>query len=198
MRQDQDEDHRQADQIHGGRRGTRCLGFQGHGEIRFQAVHEYRGRGQDRFQLDDRGLGDARLGHLGIDRYTNKGPHYGKQWKVPIEYKKYKETWKRNYGKDTYIRYRIQGGKYKVPSGGAVGKYGKDVSNKDGSGGYYKSPHSHRAWVARGSNFQLGKNRSIKWSGAVSAFGVKLGASTQYDTDHKQRITMRHQEQRGT
>ncbi|WP_329160949.1 hypothetical protein OHA63_30640 [Streptomyces anulatus] len=70
-----------------------------------------------------------------------------------------------------------------------MGKYGKDVSNKDGSGGYYKSPHSHRAWVARGSNFQLGKNRSIKWSGAVSAFGVKLGASTQYDTDHKQRIT---------
>ncbi|WP_371621491.1 hypothetical protein OG245_00175 [Streptomyces sp. NBC_01116] len=121
--------------------------------------------------------------------YTNKGPNYGKQWKVPIEYKKYKETWKCNYGKDTYIRYRIQGGKYKVPSGGAVGKYGKDVSNKDGSGGYYKSPHSHRAWVARGSNFQLGKNRSIKWSGAVSAFGVKLGASTQYDTDHKQRIT---------
>ncbi|MGW1206554.1 hypothetical protein [Streptomyces cyaneofuscatus] len=121
--------------------------------------------------------------------YTNKGPHFAKQWKVPIEYKKIRETWKCNYGKDTYYRYRIQGGKYKVPDGGAVGKYGKDVRHKDGSGGYYKSPPSHRAWVARGSNFQLGANRSVKWSGAVSAFGVKLGASTQYDRDHKQRIT---------
>ncbi|MFF2534959.1 hypothetical protein [Streptomyces cyaneofuscatus] len=121
--------------------------------------------------------------------YTNKGPHYAKQWKVPIEYKKIKETWKCNYGKDTYYRYRIQGGKYKVPSGGVVGKYGKDVRNKDGSGAYYKSPHKHRAYVEPESFFQLSKNRSVKFGGAVSAFGVKLGASTQYDRDHRQRIT---------
>lgn len=37
--------------------------------------------------------------------------------------------------------------------------------------------------------FQLSKNRSMKWSGAVSAFGVGLGGSTQYDKEHKQRIT---------
>ncbi|WP_411119941.1 hypothetical protein [Streptomyces sp. 058-1L] len=121
--------------------------------------------------------------------YTNMGPHFAKQWRVPIEYKKIRETWKCNYGKDTYYRYRIQGGKYKVPNSGAVGKYGKDVRNKDGSAGYYKSPASHRAWVARGSYFQLTKNRSTKFSGAVSTFGIKLGASTQYDKDHKQRIT---------
>ncbi|MEU0353858.1 hypothetical protein [Streptomyces cyaneofuscatus] len=121
--------------------------------------------------------------------YTNEGPHFAKQWKVPIEYKKYKETWKCNYGRDTYYRYRIQAGKYKVPSGGAVGKFGKDVRGKDGSGGYYKSPHKNRAWVAAGSFFQLSKNRSVKFGGAVSAFGIKLGASTQYDRDHKQRIT---------
>lgn len=121
--------------------------------------------------------------------YTNKGPYFAKQWKVPIEYKKIREKWTCNYGKDTYYRYKIVGGKYKVPSGGAVGKYGKDVSNRDGGVNYSNSPKKHRAWVEAGSYFQISKNRSIKWSGAVSAFGVKLGGSTQYDREHKQRIT---------
>ncbi|NEE17673.1 hypothetical protein G3M58_65830, partial [Streptomyces sp. SID7499] len=46
-----------------------------------------------------------------------------------------------------------------------------------------------RAYVTAGSYFQLSKNSSIKWSGAVSAFGVSLGGSTTYDKDHRQRIT---------
>jgi hypothetical protein len=121
--------------------------------------------------------------------YTNKGPYFAKQWKVPIEYKKSRETWTCNYGRNTYYRYKIMGSKYKVPSGGAVGKYGKDVSNKDGGTAYSNSPKRNRAWVEAGTYFQLSKNRSIKWSGVVSAFGVKLGGSTQYDREHKQRIT---------
>ncbi|MFI0192996.1 hypothetical protein ACH4PW_36400 [Streptomyces sp. NPDC017082] len=125
--------------------------------------------------------------------YTAKGPYFAKQWKVPIEYRKIKETWKCNYGRDTFYRYKIMGGKYKVPSGGAVGKYGKDVSKKDGGVNYRNSPKSHRAWVEPGSYFQISKNRSVKASGAVSAFGVKLGASTQYDKEHKQRITAGNQ-----
>ncbi|MFF9587010.1 hypothetical protein [Streptomyces achromogenes] len=120
--------------------------------------------------------------------YANKGPFYGKQWKVPIEYRKIKETWHCDYGHDTFYRYKIIGGKYKIPSGGAVGKYGKDVSNKDGMA-YLDSPKSHRAWVAAGSYFQISKNHSIKYGAAVTAFGVKLGASTQFDKEHKQRIT---------
>ncbi|WP_329326978.1 hypothetical protein [Streptomyces luteogriseus] len=121
--------------------------------------------------------------------YTNKGPYFAKQWKVPIEYKKIREKWTCNYGRTTMYRYKIRGGKYKVPSGGAVGKYGKDVRSKDGMTPYYNSPKRHRAWVAEGSYFQLSKNRSTKFSGAVAAFGVKLGGSTQYDREHKQRIT---------
>ncbi|WP_223772502.1 hypothetical protein [Streptomyces sp. 135] len=119
--------------------------------------------------------------------YTNKGPHYAKQWKVPIKYTKYKETWKCG-GNNTFTRYVIVPGKYKIPSGGAAGKFGKDVRHKDGSA-YYNSKKSHRAYVARGSYFQLSKNRSIKWSGAVSAYGVSLGGSTAYDREHRQRIT---------
>ncbi|MFD0068938.1 hypothetical protein [Streptomyces sp. NPDC056690] len=119
--------------------------------------------------------------------YTAKGPYFGKQWKVPIKYTKYKETWKCG-GNNSFTRYVIKPGKYTIPAGGATGKYGKDVSSKDGSG-YWDAPKSHRAYVTRGSYFQLSKNRSIKFSGAVSAYGVSLGGSTGYDRDHKQRIT---------
>jgi hypothetical protein len=121
--------------------------------------------------------------------YTNRGPHYAKQWRVPIEYKKSRETWKCNYGRNTYYRYKITPTRYKVPAGGATGKYGKDVRHLDGYSGWNRSPRIRRAYVPPNSHFQLTKNRSVKWSGAVSAHGVKLGASTQYDRDHKQRIT---------
>ncbi|WP_159038803.1 hypothetical protein [Streptomyces sp. NRRL B-1140] len=120
--------------------------------------------------------------------YTNRGPHFAKQWKVPIQYKKIKMIWKCGGG-NTFTQYKIQAGKYHVPAGGATGKYGKDVRNKDGMTAYYNSPKSHRAYVERGAYFQLSKNRSIKWSGAVTAFGVTLGGSTQFDREHKQRIT---------
>ncbi|MGA4850900.1 hypothetical protein ACOBQB_33385 [Streptomyces sp. G5(2025)] len=121
--------------------------------------------------------------------YTNRGPYFAKQWKVPLEYKKRKTTYKCNYGRDTYYTYTMTAGRYKVPSGGAVGKYGKDVSSKDGAYGFRHSPKRHRAYVEPQSYFQINKNRSVKWSSSVSAFGVKLGASTQYDREHKQRIT---------
>ncbi|MFC9860916.1 MULTISPECIES: hypothetical protein [unclassified Streptomyces] len=48
---------------------------------------------------------------------------------------------------------------------------------------------NHAEVEAAGSYFQIRKNKSLKWSGAVSAFGVSLGGSTSYDKDHRQRIT---------
>ncbi|WP_326681694.1 hypothetical protein [Streptomyces sp. NBC_01237] len=48
---------------------------------------------------------------------------------------------------------------------------------------------NHAEVEAAGSYFQISKNKSVKWSGAVSAFGVSLGGSTSYDKDHRQRIT---------
>ncbi|GLF95165.1 hypothetical protein [Streptomyces yaizuensis] len=120
--------------------------------------------------------------------YAKRGPYFAKQWQVPIEYKKIRETWKCDYGKITMYRYKIVAGKYKIPRGGAVGKFGKDVRDLDGPTNYGRYPAKNRSWVEPGSFFQITKNRSTKWSGAVSAFGVKLGGSTQYDKDHKQRI----------
>ncbi|GAX51521.1 hypothetical protein [Streptomyces olivochromogenes] len=119
--------------------------------------------------------------------YSNRGPHFAKQWQVPIEYKKIKST-TRCMGK-TYVHYEIRAGRYKVPSGGAVGRYGKDVRAADGFSKWASSPTNRQAYVPAGSYFQLSKGHSVKFSGAVTAFGVKLGASSQYDHDHKQRIT---------
>ncbi|MCX4677756.1 hypothetical protein OG413_21005 [Streptomyces sp. NBC_01433] len=119
--------------------------------------------------------------------YTNKGSYYAKQWKIPLLYTKIKETW-RCGGGGPMLRYVIKPGKYTVPAGGATGKYGKDVRHLDGSK-FFDSPKKHRAYVPAGSYFQISRNKSVKWSGAVSAFGVSLGGSTSYDKDHRQRIT---------
>ncbi|MFE6031263.1 peptidase associated/transthyretin-like domain-containing protein [Streptomyces niveus] len=134
--------------------------------------------------------GTSSLGSsMGISTgYTNRGPYFAKQWKVPIEYKKIKETWKCG-GNNTFTRYVVAPGGYKVPSGGATGTYGKDVRSKDGYAGWRNSPQANRAYVSAGSYFQISKNKSHKMAGAVSAFGVSLSASTQYDKEHRQRIT---------
>ncbi|MFF0766541.1 hypothetical protein ACFYWH_42135 [Streptomyces sp. NPDC003737] len=119
--------------------------------------------------------------------YTNRGPNFAKQWRVPFEYKKIKST--THCQNKTYVHYEIRAGRYKVPSGGAVGNYGKDVRSADGYRNWSKAPKSHRSYVPNGAYFQLSKSRSVKFSGAVNVYGVKLGASSQYDHDHRQRIT---------
>ncbi|MCC9706719.1 hypothetical protein E4N62_16440 [Streptomyces sp. MNU76] len=118
--------------------------------------------------------------------YYNRGPYFAKQWRVPIEYKKHKQNFRCD-GR-VWTQYKIIAGRYKIPTNGPVGKFGKNVAHKDGGINFHKSPRSHRTWVPRGSGFSISTNRSSKISGAVSAFGVTLGASTRYDKDHKQRI----------
>lgn len=119
--------------------------------------------------------------------YTNQGPYFAKQWKVPIEYKKVKET--KQCGSLVYRKIKVIPFKYKVPSGGPTGKYGKDVRNKDGIVGFSKAPKKNKAYVPVGSYFQLSKGKSVKWSAAASVYGFSVGATTQYDREHKQRIT---------
>ncbi|MFJ8770482.1 hypothetical protein [Streptomyces clavifer] len=131
----------------------------------------------------------SRTSSMGVSTgYTNRGPYFAKQWKVPLEYVKYQETWKCG-GNNTFIRYKIVAMRYKVPSGGATGAYGKDMRYKDGYAAFSKSPKSHRAYVTAGSYFQLSKGRSYKYGGAVSVYGASMGASSQYDSEHRQRIT---------
>lgn len=118
--------------------------------------------------------------------YTTRGPYFAKEWRVPIEYKKVKKYTK--CGGTTVSHKEIIAGRYKIPSGGATGTYGQDKSYKDGSS-YWSSPTANRAYVQPGAYFQISKGRSIKWSAAATAYGIALGASTQYDGEHKQRIT---------
>ncbi|MFJ6666521.1 hypothetical protein [Streptomyces sp. NPDC091383] len=120
--------------------------------------------------------------------YTNKGSYYAHQYQVPIEYSKYKKQTICSMGvKNTW--YTIEPGRYKVPSGGSVGRIGKDVSSKDGSRNYGKAPKSYRAKVDNGTYFQLSRKKSTKFGAAVSFMGVGLGVTTNYDSDHKQKIT---------
>ncbi|MEU6688385.1 hypothetical protein [Streptomyces sp. NPDC046832] len=120
--------------------------------------------------------------------YTNKGSFYARQYKVPIEYIKYKHQ-RICFGGVRSTWYTIEASRYKVPSGGSVGKIGKNVSSKDGYRGYNRAPKSHRARVEPGTYFQLSRKKSSKFGNAVNFMGVALGVTTGYDTNHKQKIT---------
>lgn len=119
--------------------------------------------------------------------FYSKGPHYAHQYKVPIKYTK----WKHQYICNGIVRethYTIEAARYNVPSGGAVGKVGKDVSSKDGTSNYNRSPKSYRSYIEPGNGAGLTHGSSVKFGGAVSVFGVSLGDKTGYDSNHTQRI----------
>ncbi|MER6345110.1 hypothetical protein ACWC10_05950 [Streptomyces sp. NPDC001595] len=120
--------------------------------------------------------------------YTNKGPHYAKQYKVPIEYVKIKNQYICS-GSVRSTWYKIEPKRYKAPAGGALGKVGKDVSGKDGSANFNRSKKAYRNYLEPGANAQLARGKSVKFGGAVSFYGVSMGAKTGYDTNHKQKIT---------
>jgi hypothetical protein len=119
--------------------------------------------------------------------YTNKGPHYAKRYKAPIEYVKIKNQ----YICSASIRstwYKIEPKRYEAPSGGALGKVGKDVSGRDGSANFNRSKNAYRNYLEPG-NAQLSRGKGVKFGGAVSFCGVSMGAKTGYDSNHKQKIT---------
>lgn len=120
--------------------------------------------------------------------YTNKGPHYAKQYKVPIEYVKIQNKYICS-GTVRSTWYKIEPKRYKAPAGGALGKVGKDVSGKDGSTNFNRSNKAYRNYLDPGSHAQLSKGKSVKFGGAVTFYGVSMGAKTGYDTNHKQKIT---------
>jgi hypothetical protein len=120
--------------------------------------------------------------------YTNKGPHYAKQYKVPIEYVKIKNQ-RICSGTVRSTWYKIEPKRYKAPAGGALGKVGKDVSGKDGSANFNRSNKAYRNYLEPGAHAQLSRGKSVKFGGAVSFYGVSMGAKTGYDSNHKQKIT---------
>ncbi|MEU4047007.1 hypothetical protein ACK389_30370 [Streptomyces antibioticus] len=119
--------------------------------------------------------------------YTSPGPYHARQYKVPIEY----VTTKSQYICSGSVRstwYKLEPKRYKAPPQGALGKLGKDVSAKDGSANFNRSPKANRNFLYSGNSFQLAKGKSIKFGGAVGFHGVSMGAKTGYDTNHKQKI----------
>ncbi|MEV5438780.1 hypothetical protein AB0K80_22620 [Streptomyces sp. NPDC052682] len=120
--------------------------------------------------------------------YTNKGPHYAKQYKVPIEYVKVKNQYMCS-GVVRSTWYKIEPKRYKAPAGGALGKVGKDVSGKDGSANFNRANKAYRNYLEPGAHAQLSRGRSVKFGGAVSFYGVSMGAKTGYDSNHKQKIS---------
>ncbi|WP_455361630.1 hypothetical protein [Streptomyces sp. SYSU K21746] len=115
------------------------------------------------------------------------GPNFGKQWRVPIEYRKQKMT---HYCGATpmWSSLKVIAGRYKVPAGGPVALFGRDVKYKDGGANFYASPKANRNWISRGGTFYVARGRSIKFTGAVSVFGLSLSSSTGYDSKHTQKI----------
>lgn len=119
--------------------------------------------------------------------YTSPHSHYAKQYKVPIEYVKTRSQYICS-GSVRSTWYKIEPKRYKAPAQGALGKIGKDVSGKDGSANFNRSPKANRNFLYAGNSFQLAKGKSVKFGGAVSFYGVSMGAKTGYDTNHKQKI----------
>jgi hypothetical protein len=119
--------------------------------------------------------------------FAGKGPYWAYQWRVPINYAKLKGTVSCVHSPTSYF-YEVKALGYKVPSGGYVGTYGKNVSQYD-SVAYYKSPTSWRAKIYPGTSFGLVSGRTVNYSVAASVFGVGLSAQTSYDANHTQRIT---------
>lgn len=132
-----------------------------------------------------KGVGSSTGRSLG---FTNKGQYWAKQFKVPLEYIKYKHVYYCDgFPRDTWKT--IEANKYKIPAGGETSRMGKDVRYKDGEQNYKHSPRSRRGIVPKGQYWELNRTRSMKWSGSVSVYGMTLGTSTQFDRSHAQRIT---------
>ncbi|MFI8101620.1 hypothetical protein [Streptomyces sp. NPDC086023] len=120
--------------------------------------------------------------------YANRGPYFAKAWRIPILYLKQRRTWYCG-GIPRGSHERIVPSRFWIPAGGAPGIFGHDVSHLDGAAAYDRSNPAFRGYVVPGSFFQQAVGRSYKQSIAATAFNVSLGAYTQYDQDHKQRIT---------
>ncbi len=120
--------------------------------------------------------------------FTGQGPHWAKQWRVPIRYAETLATY-RCGGIVKSLTYKIAPIGYEVPAGGSVGDYGSDVSAKDGAANYNHAPANRRAIVQQKSYFQLSKGDSLTIGYGATAFGVGISLDTTYNDSHYERIT---------
>lgn len=140
---------------------------------------------QSKWTLSGESTETGSIGHS--TGFSGKGPYFARQWQVPILYK-YQRVHTVCAHQNTRVWYRILPSGYKIPAGGAVGRYGKDVSSKDGLSKYLSSNSKWRNIVAPGSYFGLVHGHTDLESHGVSVWGVGLKVSTTYDTKHTQKI----------
>ncbi|MCX5256778.1 hypothetical protein OOK27_22015 [Streptomyces canus] len=132
--------------------------------------------------------GSSETGNLGhATGYSGKGPYFARQWRVPINYGYEKVRTYCARGGTTY-GYEIRPLGYKIPSGGYVAEFGKDVSGYDGYSGWANTYSSRRGKVPAGGYFSLIRGHSFSYTVAASVFGVSISATTMYNTNHTQKI----------
>lgn len=108
------------------------------------------------------------------------GPRQARQFKVPIEYIKSRTTAVCGPVKTVYDY--VTPKRYLVPEGGAVAKFGADVSKLDGPNRYAAAPHT--AHVRPGWKWGVTAGRSDTWAlaASVGGFGPSVTVSNSDDT----------------
>ncbi len=120
--------------------------------------------------------------------FSGRGPYFGYQWRVPIEYAYVRNKDSCLHGGTSYD-YEIVPRGYKVPAGGYTGVYGSNVSSWDGINHYDASNSKWRAIVADGSYFGISSGTSLTYTAGVNIFGLNLTSDTMYNNTHTQKIT---------
>ncbi|MFG2960818.1 hypothetical protein ACGF5O_44740 [Streptomyces sp. NPDC048291] len=119
--------------------------------------------------------------------FTGKGPYFARQWRVPINYA-YVRTKVTCLHSPTTYGYEIRPLGYKVPSGGEVAKFGKNVASSDGYYQYRSAPASHQGVVHPDTFFTYSWSRSLTYTVGATVFGVGISSTTMYNGAHLQRI----------
>ena len=120
--------------------------------------------------------------------FANQGPYWAKRFQIPVEYQDVDHQVACPNHKVTHS-YSILPVKYDIPAGGAVARYGGDVSNKDGASVYRNSNPSYRAVLGKKQYVTITSGTSITIGYAAKVFGVTISLDTEYGTSHFQKIT---------
>ncbi|MEU6144215.1 hypothetical protein ABZ848_28175 [Streptomyces sp. NPDC047081] len=119
--------------------------------------------------------------------YAGKGPYFARQWRVPINYAKVRNTVTCLHG-GGYTSYEIRPLGYKIPAGGYVGTYGKSVTKYDGYHGWLAAHADRRGIVKAGTYFSLSSGSSMTYTVGATVFGFGISSQTMYNGTHTQKI----------
>ncbi|NEC86528.1 hypothetical protein [Streptomyces sp. SID12501] len=120
--------------------------------------------------------------------FANQGPRWAKRFQIPVKYQDIDHQYACPEGKVTHS-YSIVPVGYDIPAGGAVARYGADVSSKDGLDAYRKSNPAYRAVLGKKQYVTITSGNSVTYGIAAKVFGVSISLDTEYGASHFQKIT---------